>query len=157
VDPHDRAGAAFRNPEPVAQRRDVAALAVRGRKFPAEMSLSMSMSRAWWATSFFNRAFSASRSLSRLAARRTAITRFAAPAQRNPEHRSATGATSDVNTRAGMWQKGQVKLMVDLRLLLSKGTADVQTVEMTGTSNISILQRSDSRKRPAPTSKGIGK
>ena len=38
-----------------------------GLKFPAEISLSMSMSRAWFATSFFNREFSASSSLSRFA------------------------------------------------------------------------------------------
>ena len=53
--------------ELLAQHRDGAALAVRGQKFPAEISLSMSMSRAWLATNFFNRAFSASSSLSRLA------------------------------------------------------------------------------------------
>jgi hypothetical protein len=67
VQAHDRAGAAFRHPEPVAQCLDGAALAVRGQKFPAEISLSMSMSRAWLATSFFSLAFSASSSLSRLA------------------------------------------------------------------------------------------
>ena len=64
VDAHHRAGSAFGHPEPVAQHLDGAALAVRGQKFPAEISLSMSMSRAWLATNFFNRAFSASSSLS---------------------------------------------------------------------------------------------
>jgi hypothetical protein len=41
VDAHKRAGLALRHPKPVAQRRDGAALAVRGQKFPAEISLSM--------------------------------------------------------------------------------------------------------------------
>src|SRR4029079_179230 len=67
VDAHDPASPAFGHPEPVAQRRHGAALAVRGQKFPAEISLSMSMSRAWLATNFLSRAFSASSSLSRLA------------------------------------------------------------------------------------------
>ena len=49
---HNRAGTAFGHPEPVAQQLNGATLAVRGQKFPAEISLSMSMSRAWLATSF---------------------------------------------------------------------------------------------------------
>jgi len=52
VDAHHRAGAAFGYPEPIPQRRDSPALAVRGQNFPADISLSMSMSRAWLATSF---------------------------------------------------------------------------------------------------------
>jgi hypothetical protein len=56
VDVYDPAGSAFGHPEPVAHHLDGAALAVRGQKFPAEISLSMSMSRAWFATSFFRTA-----------------------------------------------------------------------------------------------------
>ncbi|WP_370369017.1 hypothetical protein [Mycolicibacterium sp. CH28] len=47
VDAHDRAGAALRHPEPLTQRRDGAARAAPGQKFPADISLSMSMSRTW--------------------------------------------------------------------------------------------------------------
>jgi hypothetical protein len=54
------------DPEPLTQRLDGAALAVRSQNFPAEISLSMSMSRAWLATSFLSRTFSASSSLRRL-------------------------------------------------------------------------------------------
>jgi hypothetical protein len=40
MDAHHRAGSAFRHPEPVAQHLDgVAALAVRGQKFPVMMVL----------------------------------------------------------------------------------------------------------------------
>jgi hypothetical protein len=38
VQADDGAGAAFRDPEPLTQRYDGAALAVRGQKFPAEIS-----------------------------------------------------------------------------------------------------------------------
>jgi hypothetical protein len=37
VQTNDCAGAAFGHPEPVAQRRDGAALAIRGQKFPVMM------------------------------------------------------------------------------------------------------------------------
>ena len=52
------AGSSFGDPEPVTQHRHGAALAVRGQKFPSAISRNMSMSSAWFATSFFNRAFS---------------------------------------------------------------------------------------------------
>ena len=42
-------------------------LRFRGQSFPSANSLSMSMSNAWFATSFFNRAFSASSSFNRFA------------------------------------------------------------------------------------------
>lgn len=55
-----RAGSSFRHPEPGAQHAHGAAIAVRGQSSPLATSRSTSMSSAWFATSFFNRAFSAS-------------------------------------------------------------------------------------------------
>ena len=63
----DPAGAALGDPEAGLQVPDGPAAALRGQKFPSASSLSMSMSRAWLATSFLSRAFSASSSRSRLA------------------------------------------------------------------------------------------
>ncbi len=57
----------FENPEPLPHVHDSTAATVRGQEFPSASSLSMSMSSAWLATSFFKRAFSASSCLSRFA------------------------------------------------------------------------------------------
>src|SRR5690606_32566390 len=65
--PGNPAGPPFRHPEPLPQHRHGPAAAVRAQKFPREISLSMSISRACSATIFFNRAFSRSSSFNRLA------------------------------------------------------------------------------------------
>jgi hypothetical protein len=63
----DPARATLGHPEAGLQVANGPAAPLRGWKFPSASSLSMSMSRAWLATSFLSRAFSASSSRSRLA------------------------------------------------------------------------------------------
>ena len=65
--PGEPADAALGDPEPVLQVPDGPAATVRGQKFPAASSLSMSMSNAWSATIFFNRWFCFSSPRSRFA------------------------------------------------------------------------------------------
>jgi hypothetical protein len=59
--PNDVAGPPLRHPEPLPQRVDRTAAAVRGQKFPSASSLSIALSSSASASSFFNRAFSVPR------------------------------------------------------------------------------------------------
>src|SRR5690606_3849389 len=65
--PDQSAGPPLRCPEPLLQHHHGTAAPLGAHQFPRFSSLSMSMSSAWSATIFFNRAFSRSSSLSRLA------------------------------------------------------------------------------------------
>ena len=64
---HHRARPPLRDPEPHLEPLNRDAAAVRGHHFPSASSLSIALSSSASANSFFNRAFSASSSLSRLA------------------------------------------------------------------------------------------
>ena len=64
---HHPARSALRDPEPHLEPLNGYAAAVRGHHFPSASSLSIALSSSASANSFFNRAFSASSSLSRRA------------------------------------------------------------------------------------------
>ena len=63
----DTPHSALRHPEPHLEPLNRDPAAVRGHHFPSASSLSIALSSSASANSFFNRAFSASSSLSRLA------------------------------------------------------------------------------------------